>query len=225
MKSFKTAFLFTLAAFLFALAVVPVFADYGETPTCTNQYGNTVECPPNRIVVNKKVRQANDGSVFVENITSTDPAYSPNAEIEYDVAVTNTSNVNFPIVTVIDILPSQVTFVSGPGTYEAAANKLTYEISNLNAGQTVHNRILVKAKDSSVFPNDITCEIINKVTATGPGGQSDEDTASLCVQTNVLGATTLPVAGFEEYTMILPFIAMAVIGFGILAKEKVRRLP
>lgn len=198
------------------VAVRPVLAD-GET--CTNQYGSTVDCPPNHIVINKKVRYPTNANLFVENITKNDTAYTPNSEVEYDIAVTNTSNVNFATVTVIDVLPSQLTFVSGPGRYEAASNKLTYELSDLKAGETVHTRILTKVKDVSVFPNAQTCEIVNTATATGPGGQSDEDTASLCVSTSVV---TMPVAGFEDYAYMLPFLALAVIGFGILAKGAIR---
>lgn len=222
MKSIQTISLSLLTSAL--LMVVPtVLADYGETPTCTNQYGNSVECPPNRIVINKKVRQAQNAYTFVENITSSDAAYSAGSEVEYDIAVTNTSNVNFPIVTVIDLFPASVTFVSGPGRFETNANKLTYEISDLKAGATVHNRVLVRVKDASYFAHDLTCDVVNTVTATGPGGQSDQDTASMCVQTKVLvGAATLPVAGFEDYAYMLPFFALAVIGFGILAKGAIR---
>ncbi len=219
----KSKLFYSLLLIAYSLFVIPmVFAD-GET--CTNQYGSTVECPPNRIVINKKVRQAQNTYTFVENITSSDTAYSAGDEVEYDIAVTNTSNVNFPIVTVIDVFPASVTFVSGPGRFETSSNKLTYEISDLNAGATVHTRVLVKIKDASAFANDLNCEIVNTATATGPGGQSDEDTASMCVQTKVMGVATLPVAGFEDYALILPFLTLAVIGFGILFAQKVRRLP
>lgn len=215
MNTFKAI---TLAIILSAtlVAVPQVLAD-GET--CTNQYGSTVDCPPNHIVINKKVRHATNANVFVENITRNDPAYTPNSEVEYDIAVTNTSNVNFATVTVIDVFPSQVVFVSGPGRYEANANKLTFELSDLKAGQTVHTRVLVKVKDVSVFPNDLTCEVVNTATATGPGGQSDEDTSSLCVSTKVV---TMPVAGFEDYAYLLPFITLAIIGFGFLTKGAIK---
>ncbi len=217
MKSIKAISLFLFASALL-IGAPSVLADYGETPTCTNQYGNSVECPPNRIVIDKKVRQAQNAYAFVENITSSDAAYSVGSEVEYDIAVTNTSNANFPTVTVIDVFPEAVTFVSGPGRYEAATNKLTYEISDLKAGTTVHNRVLARVKDASFFKNDLVCDLVNTATATGPGGQSDQDTASMCVQTKVMGVTTLPVAGFEDYAYMLPFFALAVIGFGILAK-------
>jgi len=191
---------------------------------CTNQYGATVECPSTNIVINKKVRFPTNVQLFVENLTSSDPAYSPKDEVEYDVAVTNTSNVNFPTVTVIDIFPQYMTFLSGPGRYEAAHNTLTYEISDLKAGTTVHNRMLVKVKDASVFPanQDITCDIINTATATGPGGQSDQDTSALCVQTKVLGAKTLPVAGFEDNMIIATFAAIGEMGILLILMGRKR---
>lgn len=212
MKSIKAIFLFTLLTALF-VAVPHVLAD-GET--CTNQYGSSVECPPNRIVINKKVRYPTNVNLFVENVTNNDPAYAPGNEVEYDIAVTNTSNVNYETVTVIDVLPEEVTFVSGPGRYEEAQRKLTYELSNLKAGETVHTRLLVKVKNAVATPD---CDVVNTVTVTGPGGQSDQDTANLCVNVTTV---TLPVAGFEDYAYMLPFIALAVIGFGILAKGAIR---
>ncbi len=223
MKSLKTiTSAFVFSSLFLLVAATPVAAD----GTCTNQYGATVDCPTSNIVINKTVRFPTNVNLFVENLTSNDPAYSPKDEVEYDVAVSNTSNVNFPTVTVIDVFPSQETFVSGPGTYEATSNKLTYEISNLAAGTTVHNRILVRVKDASVFPanQDITCDIVNTANATGPGGQSDRDTSSMCVQTKVLGATTLPVAGFDDWMVALPFAASGIAGLGLIIRKNRRKI-
>lgn len=202
-------------ALLFVFGVSPVSAD-----GCTNQYGSSVECPPNNIVVNKKVRLATSTNIFVENITSRDVPYMPGEEVEYDIAVTNTSNDNFATVTIIDIFPEEVEFVSGPGRYEKEFRKLTYEISDLKAGQTAHNRMTVKILRNVAVPD---CEVVNTVTATGPGGQSDSDTANLCI--NIRTTETLPVAGFEDYLFVYPFIALAVIGFGILMAPKRRLNP
>lgn len=202
--------LFSVFCFLFTAPVA--FAD----STCTTQYGGEVVCPKNEIVINKKVRYPTNPNLFVENLTKNDDAYSPDSDVEYDIAVTNTSAVNYQTVTVIDQFPSYVTFVGGPGRYDESANKLTYEISDLDAGETVHNRIIVRVKDASVFPKDqeITCDIVNTVNVTGPDS-SDQDTSSLCVRTKVLGATTLPVAGFEDTMLIVGFIVLAILGFGI----------
>lgn len=203
---------------MFGALLIAVPNVYADGTNCVTQYGGEVVCPPNTIEINKKVRYPTNPNLFVENLTKNDAAYSPTDQVEYDVAVTNTSNVNYAIVTVIDQFPSQVTFVAGPGRYDEAANKLTYEISNLAAGQTVHNRIIVKVKDASVFPKDqdITCDIVNTANATGPEGISDQDTSSLCVQTKVMGVTTLPVAGFEDYLVVLPFAAVGMLGMAFM---------
>lgn len=211
MNTFKSIAIATILAA--SLVAVPQALADGET--CTNQYGSSVDCPTNHIVINKKVRYPTNSNLFVENITKNDTAYTPNSEVEYDIAVTNTSNVNYQTVTVIDIFPEDTEFVSGPGRYDANSRKLTYELTDLKAGQTVHTRILVKLKDVSAFPQDLTCDVVNTATVTGPNGQTDDDTASLCVTTKVV---TMPVAGFEEYAYMLPFLALAIIGFGILAK-------
>lgn len=218
----KSKHTIALVSLLGAMALLAPTAHAYDGENCTNQYGTSVECPNNRVVINKKVRYPTNVNLFVENLTANDAAYSPGSEVEYDIAVTNTSTTDYATVTVIDFLPNTVVFVSGPGRYEASANKLTYEISDLKAGATVHNRILVKVKDISAFPQDLTCDVVNKVTVTAPENQSDEDTSSLCVQTKVLGVSTLPVAGFEDYAYMLPFIALAIIGFGILAKGVIR---
>src|SRR5690348_10281927 len=112
MKSKNVAFSLIFAALIAFVAATPV-----DASGCTNQYGSTVECPPNKIVVNKKVRHPVDMNVFVENLTSNDTAYSPNDIVEYDIAVTNTSNVNYTEVAVSDTLPSYLTFDGGVGSY------------------------------------------------------------------------------------------------------------
>jgi uncharacterized repeat protein (TIGR01451 family) len=190
--------------------------------TCTNSYGSSVECPPNRLVVNKKVRHPVDMNLFVENLTSNDTAYSPADTVEYDIAVTNTSSVDYSEVTVSDTLPSYLTFSGGPGTYNATTKVLTFTIPDLKAGTTVHTRFTAKLANSDQFPsaNDITCDIKNHVKATGPNGQTAEDTASLCVQTKVLGATTLPVAGYNDALLALPFAIAGLFGATMLIGRK-----
>ena len=207
MKSNHIIF-FILTSFIVILFSMP----QANASGCTNQYGSTVECPSNHIVINKKVRHPINMNVFVENLTSNDAAYAPNDIVEYDIAVSNTSNVNYQEVTVSDTLPMHLTFDSGPGSYNSSTNMLTYTLTNLNAGTTVRNRFTAKVKAATEFANNLTCNVNNYVKVTGPDGQTDDDTASLCVQTRVMGVTTLPVAGFEDYAFVLPFAILALMG-------------
>ena len=216
MNTKNTLLVAGLSIGFFALTALPVYA------SCTNSYGTTVECPSNNLVVNKKVRHPVNMNLFVENLTSNDTAYSPADTVEYDIAVSNTSNVDYSEVTVSDTLPSYLTFVAGPGSYNASTKVLTYVLPDLKAGTTVHTRFTAKVAESSAFPaaNELTCDIKNYVKATGPDGKTSEDTASLCVQTKVLGATTLPVAGFNDLAVSLPFALAGISGLLIIANKR-----
>lgn len=210
----KSKIAFFLLLIVYSLLVIPrAFA------SCTNSYGSSVECPPNRLEVNKKVRHPTDSNIFVENLTSNDARYSPGDTVEYEIAVTNSSNVDYTEVTISDTLPTGLTFVGGPGSYNSTNRILTYTLSPLKAGETIRTRFTAKVREAAVFGNaELTCNVNNYVKVTGPDGQTDEDTASLCVQTKVLGATTLPVAGFEDWGWILPFAAIGLLGMVLLLR-------
>lgn len=216
MKSKTLFFLFLIAYSL--LVIPPAFAG------CTNSYGSSVECPPNRLEINKKVRYPTNVNLFVENLTSNDAKYAPGDTVEYEIAVTNSSNVDYTQVTVTDALPTGLTFVGGPGAYNSANRTLTYTLHNLKAGETVRTRFTATVKDASAFGNaEITCQgdrVVNYVKVTGPDNQTDDDTATLCVQTKVLGVTTLPVAGFEDWVWILPFAIMGVLGLILMMAQR-----
>lgn len=219
MKSNFLLFTLLLVIGYCALSIPKAFAQ-----SCTNSYGSTVECPPNHLVVNKTVRHPTNMTLFVENLTSNDTAYSPLDTVEYDIAVSNTSNVDYSQVTVSDTLPNYLTFSGGPGTYNSTTRVLTFTLQNVRAGTTIHTRFTAKIAATNAFPaaNDITCDIQNYVRVTGPDGQTDDDTANLCVQTKVLGATTLPVAGFSDFASTLPFAAAAAMGALLLIQRKKR---
>lgn len=220
MNTKNVVFTIALCSLLSTLAAVPVYA----SGTCTNSYGSSVECPPNRLEVNKKVRHPTDTNLFVENLTSNDARYSPSDTVEYDIAVTNSSNVDYTEVTVTDTLPTGLTFVGGPGSFNSANRTLTYKVAPLKAGETVHTRFTAKVKSASAFANaELTCSgdtVVNYVKVTGPDNQTDDDTASLCVQTKVLGTTTLPVAGFDDLGLMLPFVISGIAGTLLIAKKR-----
>lgn len=214
---------YLLAATLFLLSVQTVRA-----ATCTNSYGSTVDCPSNKIMVDKTVRHPVTMTSFLQNITSVNTPYSVGAEVEYEIVVTNQSDVDYSQVLVTDILPLGVTYHGGRGTYTAGNNTLTYTLDNLKSGATDRSRFTAIVKNAAFFNNaDLTCDgnkVQNYVKATAPNGDVDEDTANICVQTNVLGVTTLPVAGFEDWAAALPFVATGLAGLGLFIKGRKRRV-
>lgn len=210
----------SLIAFIAGLAGLASLARPAFAQSCTTQYGGTTTCVSTDLTINKQVRHPINPNLFVENLGA-ENAYAPGADVEYLLIITNASGQTLSPVTVTDVLPQQLSFQGGPGSYTSATRTLTFTIDSLTSGQTVRQRILAKVRDSSAFKpgQDLTCEIVNTARVNGPDGRTDDDTASLCVRTNVLGATTLPVAGYNDLILLLPFAGMGLGGLALLKRK------
>lgn len=184
--------------------------------SCTNQYGAAVACPPVDLTINKMVKHPTSGA-FVENIVSTDTPYSPGSEVLYRLIIKNASGETMNPVTVTDQLPGDLTFVAGPGTYATPGKpggKLTFTLENVIAGETRTVEVLVKVESTT----PTKCDIVNAVKVTSPARPNgDDDTVSICVSKV---APTLPVAGFDDLLLILPFVGTALGGLGMLKKGR-----
>lgn len=200
--------LFIAIASLF-VATGAAFADDCGT------YGNA--CQPVDLTVNKMVKNPISG-VFVENLTANDPSFSPGSDVLFRLTVTNSSGETYHPVTVRDVLPEHLTFVSGPGTYDSASRTLSFTMDNLIAGESRTVEILARVVNVSTNAA-LFCEL-NYVKATAPARPNgDDDTAQVCIQTKVLGAETLPVAGYNDLLVILPFAAAGLASIALLKKR------
>jgi len=201
---------FTVSLFLVAK---PVAAE-----TCTTNYGGTTVCTPNDLLINKQVKNPISG-IFVENLSSGDATYSPGSEVLFRLTIRNTSGETFNPVVVKDTFPDYMTFVSGPGTYDSGSRTLTFELTNLVAGETRTVEILAKFENRTM-PYDVFC-VTNWAKATAAARpEGDDDTADLCVTSKVLGVTTLPAAGFNDFLVLLPFAGIGLMGIALLRKTK-----
>lgn len=202
-----------LAAGLFLFITLPVSAS-----TCTTEYGGRVTCVPSGITISKQVQNPVT-HLFVANLTTTDAAFSPGSDVLFRLIIKNTGPDTLAPVTVKDIFPSHVTFKAGPGTFDKGSNTLTFTINSLTSGQEVTQEILAKVSDSSAFSKDksFLCELnIGRVSA---GNMNSEATSQLCIQTNVLGVTTIPTTGVNEWIMILPFLGLGLFGIKLVRKS------
>ncbi|MDP1722559.1 MAG: hypothetical protein Q8L37_05100 [Candidatus Gottesmanbacteria bacterium] len=183
--------------------------------SCTNQYGASVACQPVNLTINKQVKHPTSG-LFVENITSSDTPYSPGSEVLYRLIVRNGSGETHNPVTVTDQLPAELTFIAGPGTYSTPGKPggtLTYTLNNVIAGETRTQEVLAKVEPKT----PTKCAIVNTGRVTSPARPNgDSDTVSICVSTT---APILPVAGFDDLLLVLPFIGTALGGFAMLRKK------
>lgn len=192
-----------------------VFAD-----TCTTQYGGTQTCQSSDLIIDKQVQNPITGN-FVENLGSDRP-FSPGATILFQLTIKNTSGQTFDPVTVTDVFPHYLSFVSGPGTYDAGNRTLTFTLNNVIAGETRTVQVMVKVANANQIPSMSTplCENNYSEARDDAVGRFDSDTAQICIQTNVLGATTLPVAGSNDLALLLPFAGLGLTGIALLRKKR-----
>lgn len=175
----KKLLLIALATGLMSLSsVVSASADtscqpiYGGGETCV-QVGN--------LSVNKTVKNPSTGS-FVDNLNVNDPKYSPTSTVAFQITVTNTGSGNISKTTVKDTLPSYVSFVSGPGSFDANSKVLTFEVTNLNAGESQTFTVQAKVADANGLPKDqgVTC-VVNQVLAKSDKMESS-DNSQFCIE-------------------------------------------
>ncbi len=213
----KSIALYTIASFIGFLALAtPVNADMCTTQY--GQYGNSTNCQPSDLTINKQVRNPITNG-FVENLSSTDPTFSPGSDVLYRLTIKNSSGETFNPVTVKDTLPAYLTFVAGPGTYDSATKTLTFTLENVIAGETRTVDIMARVVDTNQFPAGKTFVCVNNYAEVRALNRFDSDTAQSCIQTSVLGATTLPVAGFNDMLLLLPFAGVGLTGFALLRKR------
>lgn len=209
----KTFAIFALSAGALFLTARSVSAD-----GCTTQYGGYGSvCPPIDLSINKQVQNPVTG-IFVENLMSTDATFSPGSNVVYKLTVINSSGETFSTVTIKDTLPQYMTFVAGPGTYDAESRVLTIIEKDMIAGETRKFEVAAKVAEKENLPETNFFCVTNLASAQSTG-RSDEDTSESCITTEVLGAKYLPVAGFNDLFLIIPFVTLGFTGMVLLKKR------
>lgn len=221
----RTLFSFLLLANLFLLAAVmprTASAQYG----CNGQYGN---CPTSQsIVVDKLVGMPNatkggiascDGVDYRDNYSSSDSRFAPGSYVCFKIKVKNTSNVTLNDVVFKDYLPSYVSAVEGPGSFDANSRVISYTIGNMSSGAENVYYIKAQIAGQNQLPSNkgLMC-LVNKAHAYN-GTVSDEDTAQFCVEKQVTPGKVTPSSG-PEFGMLLVAGSTLMAGAGIMLKRK-----
>jgi len=195
---------------------------------CTTAYGGSVTCPAVNLVINKQVENPQTGA-FVDNLDNPKftPAPSSKDLVTYRLIITNTSGSNIARVTVRDVFPQFINFVSGPGNFDNNTKTLTFELTSLTVGEsrtfTVQGRIV----PDNQIPSDIgiVCDArtTNTTTATADSGPSASDNARVCIERQVLGGkvvitpakiTEVPATGINVL-QLLALVPTALVGLTI----------
>ena len=191
-----------------------VYAQYG-------QYGG--ETPSYSILIDKMVGKPsqNKGATeyeYVDNLSPSDPRFSPGQEVYFKIKVKNTSNRDITNVVVRDYVPSYLDPIEGPGSWDSNSRVITFNAGDFRINEEKVYYIKMKVYDQANLPADrgLFC-LINKVTVTS-SSPYDEDTAQLCVEKQVLGAKTVPQAGPGMGVLILGLNVLTA-GLGLIVKR------
>ncbi len=181
-------FLFSIFSLtvLCLLIALPAKADV----SCQPIYGGGETCiQVGQVTIAKTVQNPTTGS-FVNNLGVNDPKFSPASTVTFHLTVTNTGGTSISKVDVSDIFPQFVDFVSGAGSFDANTKTLSFEVDNLNAGETRIFTVQGKTASADQFPvsQGITC-VVNQATAVSDNGQQSSSNSQFCIQKPVLGTT------------------------------------
>ncbi len=207
---------------MFAIAGIATtflaFAPVAYADTCTTQYGGTVTCVPSDLTINKKVFNPIT-ETYVENLTTTDATFIPGNQVTYRLEVKNGSGQTFQ-ATVKDILPPYMEFISGPGTYNKDTRTLQFAMDNLTAGETRTVDLVAKVVEVDAFPAGKSLFCVVNTAEVRALNRFDSDTAQVCLKNGDVVITKLPVAGYTDMMMLLPFAGIGLAGASILLKKR-----
>lgn len=195
---------------LFILGVLTVLPTKAYAD-CQQLYGGGQTCTSFNFTINKLVQvPGKGGGNFVDNLSVSDPRFSPSQTVSYQLIVTNTGNQTIPTINIVDTFPQFINFVSGAGSYDANSKTLSITVNNLGAGQNQTLNLQAVTADSKTVPVGVTCDdrTKNQVRADDTHGDTGSDSAQVCIQnsTAVLPATTVkttPATGPEMIPLAL----------------------
>jgi uncharacterized repeat protein (TIGR01451 family) len=197
----KKSLLFSIFTISYLLFTPAVFADV----SCQPIYGGGQTCTTSaNILINKTVQNPVSGQ-FVDNLGISDPRFSQNQTVTFNVTVKNTGNNAIDKTIVKDALPQFVTFKSGAGNFDANTKTLAFEVDNLAVGESRTFPIQVTVVDQNQLSSSssINCVVNQSSAQIVSNGQTSTDNAQFCIEKKVQVATTkggLPVLAAPQMT-------------------------
>lgn len=173
--------LIALTTVALTLSLVSVAFASGESQ-CQVIYGGGEVCQQKiQFTIDKKVQSPTKGGDFVDNLSINDSRFQVGSNVTFKIKVTNTGDKTIERLDVTDTLPSNMTFVSGAGTYNKNNNTITYTINKLEKGASNEQTIVAKLADSLPDNQGVAC-LTNTASGTDNNGIVANDASAFCVE-------------------------------------------
>ncbi len=185
---------------------------------CVPVYGGGVECPKaGQVLVDKKVRNPASG-IYVDNLGLSDPKYLPEQVVIFQIIVKNSGDGSISNLKVTDTLPQFVDYMSGPGNYDSATRKLSFNVANLGAGTSQTFEIKGRVVHQAALPEEKSTVCPVNVVDVTVDSQTDHDESQFCVQKKI-AVPTVPQAGPQDWLISL-FGLGTIFTIGIYLRKK-----
>jgi uncharacterized repeat protein (TIGR01451 family) len=207
-----------LLTLVFALlAVSPVSAQYG-------QYGQPA--PIESILVDKQVSKpvtkTKGGTLqydYVDNLTASDVKFMPGADIFFKVRVKNTSTVTLTNVMVLDKIPWYLDAIEGPGSYDANSRSISFNAGTFAPNEEKIYYFKMQWFTQDKLPADRGLMCASNYVKAYTNTASDDDTAQVCVEKQVVGVKQAPKAG-PEMNILMIVGELSMLGLGLKLRKK-----
>jgi len=210
----KKISVFFLLAVSYLLLTANVAAQYG-------QYGQP--SPSYAILIDKMVGKpgtSQDATVYeyVDNLSVSDPRFSPGQLVFFKVTVKNTSTTTFGGMTAKDFVPDYLTPIEGPGTFDSATRTVSWDAGAfaVDEQKTYYFKMQINQQNNLPADKGLFC-LVNKAQAWS-NTVTDDDSSQFCIEKQVVTPPKVPAAGPELGLLLLASNLLG-LGFGLKLKK------
>jgi len=204
---------FALLVIGYTLYATPALAD------CVGQYGQYGQpCPSYAIVVDKMVAKPGT-SDYVDNLSVSDPRFTPSSDVWFKVKIKNTSTTKLVGMEVKDTVPSYLEPIEGPGVFNSTTREISWNAGDFDVDQEKTFYLKMRVLAQSNLPADKGLFCVTNFVKADSANAYDDDTAQLCIEKQVAGAAAVPSAG-PEWGLILLAGNILGAGTGIYLKKR-----
>lgn len=206
--------IFALILFVFSL----LFVVSSIKASCGGQYESP--CQSYSIIVDKTVQKPGT-SDYVDNLSVSDPRYKPSNYVMFRVTIKNASTVNFGGMTAKDYVPSYLTPIEGPGTFDSSTRTVSWDPGAfaVNEEKVYYFKMQIAPQANLPADKGLFC-LVNKAQAWS-NTTTDDDSSQFCIEKQVSTPPKVPSAGPELGLFLLSGEILS-LGTGILMSYKLR---
>lgn len=206
--------IFALILFVFCFLVIVSSVKAG----CGGQYESP--CQSYSILVDKMVQKPGTAD-YVDNLSISDPRYNPSNYVMFRVTIKNTSTTTLGGMTAKDYVPSYLTPIEGPGSFNESTRTVEWDAGAfaVDEQKTYYFKMQIDPQANLPADKGLFC-LINKAQAWS-NTTTDDDSSQFCIEKQVVPGKIVPSAGPEMGLILLSGEILA-LATGILMNYKLK---